>query len=47
MLKFIAPETRSRFGGAGAFARAIDDGLTKLAGLLREPDKIARVLLGD
>lgn len=47
MLKFIAPETLARFGGAGAYARAIDDCLTKLAGTLAEPEKIARLLLGD
>jgi hypothetical protein len=47
MLKFIAPETLARFGGAGAYARAIDDCLTKLAGTLAEPEKIARLVLGD
>lgn len=46
MLKFIAPETLARFGGAAAFARAIDDGLTKLAGMLADPDTIARLLVG-
>jgi L-seryl-tRNA(Ser) seleniumtransferase len=46
MLKFIAPETLQRFGGAEAFARAIDDSLTKLSSML-EPDKIRRLLLGD
>lgn len=46
MLKFIAPETLARFGGAAAFARAIDDGLTKLARMLAEPDTIARLLVG-
>src|SRR2546427_11123822 len=47
MLKFIAPETLARFGGAGAYARAIDDGLTKLARMLARPDDITRLLLGD
>ncbi len=47
MLKFIAPETLARFGGAGAYARAIDDCLTKLAGTLAEPEKIARLVLGE
>src|SRR6266513_941381 len=47
MLKFIAPETLARFGGADAYARAIDDGLTKLAGMLAEPTQIARLLLGE
>jgi len=47
MLKFISPEALARFGGAAAYARAIDDCLTKLAGLLREPKAIARLLLGE
>lgn len=47
MLKFIAPETLSRFGGPGAYARAIDDCLTKVAKMLAEPQAIARLLLGD
>jgi len=47
MLKFIAPETLARFGGADAYARAIDDCLMKLAGMLAEPRQIARLLLGE
>jgi L-seryl-tRNA(Ser) seleniumtransferase len=47
MLKFISPEALGRFGGADAYARAIDDGLTKLAGMLAEPKQIARLLLGE
>jgi L-seryl-tRNA(Ser) seleniumtransferase len=46
MLKFIAPEALARFGGAAAYARAIDDSLTNLAGMLR-PEQIRRLLLGD
>jgi len=47
MLKFIAPETLARFGGADAYARAIDDCLMKLARMLAEPTQIARLLLGE
>ena len=47
MLKFIAPETLARFGGADAYARAIDDCLMKLAGMLAEPRQIAHLLLGE
>lgn len=47
MIKFIPPETLTRFGGAQAYARAIDDGLTKLAGLVGDPDKLRRLLFGD
>jgi hypothetical protein len=43
MLKFIAPEPLARFGGAGTYARAIDDGLTRLA----RPEDFARLLLGS
>jgi L-seryl-tRNA(Ser) seleniumtransferase len=46
MLKFISPEALGRFGGPAAYARAIDDCLTTLAGMLREPKQIARLLLG-
>jgi L-seryl-tRNA(Ser) seleniumtransferase len=47
MLKFISPEALGRFGGPAAYARAIDDCLTTLAGMLREPKQIARLLLGE
>lgn len=46
MFKFIPPETLARFGGAGAFAGAVDDCLTKLARMLTR-EQIARLLLGD
>src|SRR5262245_47412412 len=47
MIKFIPPETLARFGGAAAYARAIDDGLTKLAAVVNDPAKVARLLFGD
>jgi L-seryl-tRNA(Ser) seleniumtransferase len=47
MIKFIPPETLDRFGGAAAYARAVDDGLTKLAAIVADPDKIRRLLFGD
>jgi L-seryl-tRNA(Ser) seleniumtransferase len=46
MIKFIPPETLARFGGASAYARAIDDCLSKLAGMLTEPEQIRHLLLG-
>jgi L-seryl-tRNA(Ser) seleniumtransferase len=46
MIKFIPPETLARFGGAPAYARAIDACLSKLAGMLAEPAQIRRLLLG-
>ena len=45
MIKFIPPETLARFGGAQAYARAIDDGLMKLAAIIGDPDKIRHLLL--
>src|SRR5215510_13171356 len=47
MIKFIAPEVLKRFGGAQAYARAIDGCLDTLAGMLTEPAQIRRLLLGQ
>jgi L-seryl-tRNA(Ser) seleniumtransferase len=46
LFKFIPPETLARFGGAEKFAQAVDAALTKLGGLLKDPGKIRRLLLG-
>jgi len=46
LIKFVPPETLQRFGGAARYAWAIDDSLTRLGGLLREPASIAELLLG-
>jgi L-seryl-tRNA(Ser) seleniumtransferase len=45
LLKFISPETLERFGGAEAFAAAVDQSLDGLAELLRSPGEL-RLLLG-
>lgn len=47
MFKFIAPEVLKRFGGAQAYAQAIDACLDTLAGLLADPAQLRRLLLGD
>lgn len=47
LFKFIPPETLQRFGGPEKFARAVDASLTKLGALLREPEKIRVLLLGN
>jgi L-seryl-tRNA(Ser) seleniumtransferase len=47
IIKFIPPETLARFGGAQAYARAIDDALTKLAAIIGDPGTLRRLLLGD
>jgi len=46
LIKFVPPETLQRFGGASRYARAIDDSLTRLGALLREPASIGELLLG-
>jgi L-seryl-tRNA(Ser) seleniumtransferase len=46
MIKFIPPATLARFGGAQTYARAIDDCLSKLAGMLADLEQIRRLLLG-
>src|SRR5208283_2907590 len=46
LIKFVPPETLERFGGAARYARAIDDSLTRLGALLREPASIGGLLLG-
>ena len=47
MFKFIAPEVLKRFGGAEAYAQAIDASLDQLAAMLGQPEQIRRLLLGD
>jgi L-seryl-tRNA(Ser) seleniumtransferase len=47
MFKFIAPEVLKRFGGAQAYAQAIDACLDTLASLLADPQQLRRLLLGD
>jgi L-seryl-tRNA(Ser) seleniumtransferase len=47
MFKFIAPAVLTRFGGAQAYAQAVDASLTTLARLLPAPEQIRRLLLGE
>jgi len=47
MIKFIPPETLARFGGARAYAEAIGGGLSNLAQILNESQKVSRLLFGD
>lgn len=47
LLKFIPPETLARYGGPEMFARAVDSSLTKLGRLLRDPEEIRDLLLGE
>jgi L-seryl-tRNA(Ser) seleniumtransferase len=47
LFKFIPPETLARLGGPDAFARAVDASLTKLGTLLRVPQKLHDLLVGE
>jgi L-seryl-tRNA(Ser) seleniumtransferase len=44
LFKFVQPETLERFGGAEAFAAAVDASLDELAGLLDAPAKLPLLL---
>ena len=46
LLKFIPPETLQRFGGAEAFAEAVDASLDALAALLDSPGELRELLGG-
>jgi L-seryl-tRNA(Ser) seleniumtransferase len=46
LIKFVPPKTLERFGGAANYARAIDESLTRLGAMLREPASVAELLLG-
>ena len=45
LIKFLPPERLAELGGADAFARAVDDGISSLAALLHDPDQIRSLLL--
>ena len=47
LIKFVPPETLERFGGAGKHAEAVNSSLTCLGELLRHPESIREVLLGN
>jgi len=47
LLKFVAPETLARFGGATAFATAVDESLDELARLFGDDRMLRRLLLGS
>ncbi|MEX2211114.1 MAG: hypothetical protein WD689_05055 [Gaiellaceae bacterium] len=46
LLKFLPPETLERFGGAEAFARAVDESLDEVARLLKRPAELRDLLAG-
>jgi L-seryl-tRNA(Ser) seleniumtransferase len=47
LIKFVPPETLSRFGGPRRYAEAVDACLTKLGAMLRDPASIRELLLGS
>jgi L-seryl-tRNA(Ser) seleniumtransferase len=47
LIKFVPPETLERFGGPSKYADAVNLCLTKVGQLLREPDQLCRLLLGE
>lgn len=46
MIKFIPPETLARFGGATAYAHAVDDAFDKTADVVGDPARVRRLLFG-
>jgi L-seryl-tRNA(Ser) seleniumtransferase len=44
LLKFVPPETLERFGGATAFARAVDESLDEVARVLSRPGELLELL---
>jgi L-seryl-tRNA(Ser) seleniumtransferase len=47
LIKFVPPETLERFGGAGKYAEAVNASLTRLGELLRDPESVRDLLLGN
>jgi L-seryl-tRNA(Ser) seleniumtransferase len=47
LIKFVPPETLGRFGGARKYADAVNASLTRLGELLRDPESIRDLLLGN
>lgn len=47
LVKFVVPETLARFGGADAFAAAVDASIDELGRLLGRADDVRTLLLGD
>jgi len=47
LIKFMAPETLARFGGAERFADAVDRSLDRLAGVIGDPAAFRTLLFGE
>jgi L-seryl-tRNA(Ser) seleniumtransferase len=46
LFKFVPPETLARFGGAAAFAEAVDRSLSNVAAVMGDRDQVRALLLG-
>lgn len=47
LIKFVPPEVLERFGGAGAFADAVDDCINRLTAIVSEADAFRELLYGE
>ena len=47
LVKFIPPETLERFGGADAFAKAVDSSVDRLAAALHDRAALSMLLLRE
>ncbi len=47
LIKFLPPEVVSRFGGADAFAEAVDTSIGEVARLMADPAALRNAILGD
>ena len=47
LIKFVPPETLERFGGAAKYAAAVNSSLTRFGELLRNPQRVRNLLLGE
>ena len=46
LIKFVPPETLERFGGAEAFADAVDDCISRLSKIVSDAAAFRRLLYG-
>ena len=47
LIKFLPPETLARLGGPAKMAEAIDDGITKLGEILKQPGALKELIMGS
>jgi L-seryl-tRNA(Ser) seleniumtransferase len=47
LIKFVPPETLRRFGGADAFAAAVNDCINRLASIAADAGAFRELLYGD